>query len=83
LAGRGQIYLAVLSSLYQMYSSRQLTLGHWKTQVIQAGGLAEGQRQAIPSNVIAKLMKRNVTQYYSLFLHKCTLSSASKSVRQM
>jgi len=38
-----KIYLAVLSSLRQMYSSRKRTPGHRKnTGAIQTGALAEG-----------------------------------------
>jgi len=80
-----QIYLPVLSSLRQMYSSRQRTPGAPKKyrdhpDMFPSGGLAA----ALPSNFIVKLI--NKTKFHTekaLFWCKCTLSSASNSVRQM
>jgi len=69
-----KIYLHVLSSLRQMYSSRQRTLGHRKKHrdypdMCPSGGLAA----ALPSNFIVKLI--NKTKFYTekaLLWFKCT-----------
>jgi len=44
---------------------------------------AEGECRVVPSNLIVKQIKQIDAQKRNLFLCKCTLSSASKSVRQM